>query len=343
MDMETQKLKNTIRSPLLALIFTWASFMVAIYIGIRNPMTTYSEQGQPIEPEPYVGLQTYVFLLGITAFALVALRSLLQALSIRAQNDSSLARAAHRFNNLGVILSLLAGAVFAIGNFLGAWNQYNSVNDPALIRFLNVYLPIILATALVVFVLLQAFVFRKDAPDIPDAEQDADRAKLQRAIGLAYASPIIGTAIAIIFGLIVYDITKTDLDTWIWVVIQVIIATSIILGTRFAASAKRARPLPPRERRAGVAAVSLNFVLSIIFGVVVIIMAFALGSAAVDSLVYWPEWREGMPQSEYVAKISDLTFGWFIQKLLPALVLLLLAEFGIYRTLLIRNQEASAD
>jgi hypothetical protein len=341
--MELMKLKNTIRFPLFALIFTWASFMVAIYIGIRNPQTTYDNQGQPINPEPYVGLQTYVYLLGIATFSLVALWALLQALAIRSQNDSSLAKAAHRFNNLGVILSLLAGAIFAIGNFLGAWNQYNSLSDPPLIRFMNVYLPIILATALVVFVLLQAFVFRKDAPDIPGEEKDVDRAKLQRAIGLAYASPIIGTAIAIIFGLIVYDITKTDLDTWIWVVIQVIIATSIILGTRFAASAKQARPLPPRERRVGVAAVSLNFVLSIIFGVVVIIMAFTLGASAVDSLVYWPEWTENMPQSEYVAKISDLTFGWFTSKLLPALVLLLLAEYGIYQTILIRNQEAKTN
>jgi hypothetical protein len=340
--MELTKLKNTIRFPLFALILTWASFMLAIYIGIRNPQITYTDQGQPIEPEPYVGLQTYVFLLGITVFSLVALWSLLQALKIRAQSESSLARAAHRFNNLAVILSLLAGAIFAIGNFLGAWNQYNSLGDPPLIRFLNVYLPIILATALVVFVLLQAFVFRKDAPDIPDVEKDADRAKLQRAIGLAYAAPIIGTAIAIIFGLVVYDITRTDLDTWIWVVIQVIIAVSIILGTRFASSAKQARPLPPRERRAGVAAVSLNFVLSIIFGVVVIIMAFTLGASAVDALVYWPEWREDMPQSDYVAKISDLTFGWFISKLLPAVVLLLLAEYGIYKTILIRNQEVSA-
>lgn len=341
--MELTKLKNTIRFPLFALIFTWASFMVAIYIGIRNPQTTYDNQGQPINPEPYVGLQTYVYLLGIATFSLVALWALLQALAIRSQSDSSLAKAAHRFNNLGVILSLLAGAIFAIGNFLGAWNQYNSLSDPPLIRFMNVYLPIILATALVVFVLLQAFVFRKDAPDIPGEEKDVDRAKLQRAIGLAYASPIIGTAIAIIFGLIVYDITKTDLDTWIWVVIQVIIATSIILGTRFAASAKQARPLPPRERRVGVAAVSLNFVLSIVFGVVVIIMAFTLGASAVDSLVYWPEWTENMPQSEYVAKISDLTFGWFTSKLLPALVLLLLAEYGIYQTILIRNQEANAN
>ncbi|MFY8026976.1 MAG: hypothetical protein ACOVMF_03490, partial [Aquiluna sp.] len=159
--MELTKLKNTIRFPLLALIFTWASFMAAIYISIRNPMITYTDQGQPIEPEPYVGMQTYVFLLGISVFSLVALWSLLQSLSIRAKSDTSLSKAAHRFNNLGVILSLLAGAIFAIGNFLGAWNQYNSVNDPAHIRFLNVYLPIILATALVVFVLLQAFVFRK--------------------------------------------------------------------------------------------------------------------------------------------------------------------------------------
>ena len=49
-----------------------------------------------------------------------------------------------------------------------------------------------------------------------------------------------------------------------------------------------------------------------------------------------------MPQSDYVAKISDLTFGWFISKLLPAVVLLLLAEYGIYKTILIRNQEVSA-
>ncbi|CAB4547767.1 MAG: hypothetical protein F2536_03985 [Actinobacteria bacterium] len=341
--MELTQLKNTIRFPLIALIFTWFSFMAAIYIGIRNPQVTYDNNGQPIYPEPYVAMQTYVILLGITVFALVALQSLLKALAIRSKNESSLARASHRFNNLGVILSLLAGSIFAIGNFLGAWNSYDPNNDPVLIRFLNVYLPIILATALVVFVILRAFVFRKDAPDIPNVEKDESLAKLQRAVGLAYASPIIGTAIAIIFGLIVYDITKTDLDTWIWVVIQVIIATSIILGTRFAASAKQARPLPPRERRSGVAAVSLNFVLSIVFGVAVLFMSFSLGAQAVDSLLYWPEWREGMPQSEYVAKLSDLTFGWFVSDFLPALFLLLLAEFGIYRTLLIRNLEKTKD
>jgi hypothetical protein len=340
--MELTAVKNTLRFPLFALIFTWFSFMVAIYIGIRNPQVRYTDQGQAIYPDPYVQMQTYVFLLGITVFALVALWSLRKAVSMRVAQESLLARASHRFNNLAVILSLLAGAIFAIGNFLGAWQSYEPVDEPVVIRLLNVYVPIILATALVVFVLLFAFVFRKDAPDIPEGEKDEDRAKLQRAVGLAYAAPIIGTAIAIIFGLTVYDITKTDLDTWIWVVIQVIIASSIIIGTRFAASARKARPLPPRERRAGVAAVSLNFVLSIIFGAVVLIMSFTLGAQAVDSLLYWPEWREGMSQADMISKVSDITLNWFASDFLPALVLLLLAIFGIYRTIVIRNTETEA-
>jgi len=340
--MELTAVKNTLRFPLFALIFTWLSFMVAIYIGIRNPQIRYTDQGQTIYPDPYVQMQTYVFLLGISVFALVALWSLRKAVSLRVAKETSLARASHRFNNLAVILSLLAGAIFAIGNFLGAWTSYDPTYEPVTIRLLNVYVPIILATALVVLVLLFAFVFRRDAPDIPEGEKDEDRVKLQRAVGLAYASPIIGTAIAIIFGLTVYDITKTDLDTWIWVIIQVIIATSIIVGTRFAASARKARPLPPRERRAGVAAVSLNFVLSIIFGAVVLIMSFTLGAQAVDSLLYWPEWREGMSQADMVSKVSDLTVNWFTSDFLPALVLLLLAIFGIYRTIVIRNTETES-
>jgi hypothetical protein len=69
-------------------------------------------------------------------------------------------------------------------------------------------------------------------------------------------------------------------------------------------------------------------------------MAFALGGSAVNSLLYWPEWQEGMSQADYVAKLSDITFDWFLQDFLPALVLLLLAAYGIYKTIMIRNQEA---
>jgi hypothetical protein len=40
--------------------------------------------------------------------------------------------------------------------------------------------------------------------------------------------------------------------------------------------------------------------------------------------------------------VSDLTLNWFTSDFLPALVLLLLAIFGIYRTIVIRNTETES-
>ena len=316
--------------------------MFGSYIDMVAPETQWAEDG-PIYPDPTIQWQVYIFLLGITVFALVALKSLHSAVGLRTSWDNPLAKSAHRFANLAVILSLVAGAVFAVGNFLGAWNSYDLRGEPVWMRLLNVYLPIVLATALVVYTLLSAFVFRKNAPDIPEGEKDEDRTKLQRAVGLAYAVPVIGTAIAIIFGLTVYDITKTSLDAWIWVIIQAIIGFSIILGTTFAARAKSARALPPRERKSGVAAVNLNFVLSIIFGVVVLIMAFTLGFAGVDGLIEYSDRLElidGKEVYNYERIMEAPSIGWLIEDMLPPILLLLLAEWGIYRTVIIRNQEA---
>ena len=335
--------KSSIRNPLLALILTWVLFMLGSYIDISAPDTTWDSKGEPTYPDPAIQWQIYIFLLGITVFALVALRSLHAAVGLRASWDQPLAKSAHRFANLAVILSLIAGAVFAVGNFLGAWNSFDQGGEPVWMRLVNVYLPIVLATTLVVYTLLSAFVFRKDAPDIPEGEKDLDRAKLQRAVGLAYAVPVIGTAIAIIFGLTVYDITQTSLDAWIWVIIQAIIGLSIILGTTFASRARSARALPPRERKSGVAAVNLNFVLSVVFGVVVLFMAFTLGFAGVSGLLEYVDRMEivdGMEVFNYERTLSAPSIGWLIQDMLPPILLLLLAEWGIYRTLIIRNEEA---
>ena len=337
--------KSSIRNPLLALIATWVLFMLGSYIDLVAPETQWVEGG-PIYPEPTIQWQVYIFLLGITVFALVALRSLHQAVGLRVSWENPLAKSAHRFANLGVILSLVAGAVFAVGNFLGAWDSYDLRDEPVWMRLINVYLPIVLATILVVYTLLSAFVFRKNAPDIPEGEKDEDRAKLQRAVGLAYAVPVIGTAIAIIFGLTVYDITKTSLDAWIWVIIQAIIGFSIILGTTFAARARSARALPPRERKSGVAAVNLNFVLSIVFAVVVLIMAFTLGVAGVASLLEYSDRMEvidGREVYNYERIMTAPSVGWLIEDMLPPILLLLLAEWGIYRTVIIRNQEAKTN
>ncbi|SCX15512.1 hypothetical protein [Candidatus Aquiluna sp. UB-MaderosW2red] len=326
--------------PLIGLVATWVTFMLSAYSDQFLEQSYYTDSGEWMNPTPAVQLSTYLILLGITAFAASALLGQRIAISERAKNDSALAITAHRFTNLAVILSLVAGAVYAIGTFLGAFNTYDSRDASVLIRIFGVYVPIILATALVVFVLLFAFVFRNDAPDLPHSEKDNERDALQRAIGLAYAVPVIGTAIAIIFGLAVYDTTRTNLDVWIWVIIQVIIASSIILGTRFAARARLAKPLPVRPRRTGAAAVNLNLVLSIIFGATVTLMSFTYGFSAIESLRIWPEWVEGATDMQLQPTLEPVTLEWLLRELAPALVLLALAAFGVYRSMIVRNGQA---
>ncbi len=339
---EIRSAKRAIIFPLIGLAVAWVFFMVGIF---TDQLVMVEQYAIDDFSEQELRWSTYLYLIGISAVSVASLLGQRTALTLRNNEDFPLARAAHRFANLGIILSLLAGAIFAIGNFLGAFGGYDR-DAPGLVRIFGVYVPIVLATALVVTILLLGFVFRKDAPDLKN-EKDEDLAKKQRAVGLAYATPILGTAIAILFGLAVYDITRTTLDVWIWVIIQLIIALSILIGTRFAAKAKLVA-VEPKPRKPGVAAVSLNFVLSILFGVVVTIMAFSYGGSAIDSLIDWDAyWEARAPLEskgeEFVAMAPEMRgadVGWWLGDMLPALVLLALAEIGIYKSIVTRNQEA---
>lgn len=337
--MSNQKAaKQSLISPLIGLTLGWLSFMAGIWSDLYSPVMQFDRNGNLLN-EPQVQLSTYLFLIGLILFATFALIGQRKALALRSLEDTPLARAVHRANNLAVILSLVAGAVYAIGNFLGAFNTYDSRDASPLVRIFGVYVPIILATILVVVVLLVAFVFRKDAPDLASTEHDDERAKLQRYVGLAYASPVIGTAIAVILGLVVFDVTRTDLDVWIWVVIQAIIATSIIIGTSFAARVRLSMPLPPKPRRTGLAAVNLNLVLTIVFGAVVVIMSFSFGANAIQELVVWPEYIDGAQDKLIEPTVRVPELSWWFAKMLPAIVLLWLAEDGIYRSIMIRHSE----
>jgi hypothetical protein len=339
---EIRSAKRAIIFPLVGLAIAWVFFMVGIF---TDQLVMVEQYAIDDFSEQELRWSTYLYLIGISAVSVASLLGQRTALTLRNNEDFPLARAAHRFANLGIILSLLAGAIFAIGNFLGAFGGYDR-DAPGLVRIFGVYVPIVLATALVVTILLLGFVFREDAPDLKN-EKDEDLAKKQRAVGLAYATPILGTAIAILFGLAVYDITRTTLDVWIWVIIQLIIALSILIGTRFAAKAKLVA-VEPKPRKPGVAAVSLNFVLSILFGVVVTIMAFSYGGSAIDSLIDWDAyWEARAPLEskgeEFVAMAPEMRgadLGWWLGDMLPALVLLALAEIGIYKSIVTRNQEA---
>jgi len=339
---EIRSAKRAIIFPLIGLAIAWLFFMVGIF---TDQLVMVNQYAIDDFSEQELRWSTYLYLIGISAVSVASLLGQRIALVLRNSEDFPLARAAHRFANLGIILSLLAGAIFAIGNFLGAFGGYDR-DAPGLVRIFGVYVPIVLATALVVTILLLGFVFRKDAPDLKH-ERDEDLAKKQRAVGLAYATPILGTAVAILFGLAVYDITRTTLNVWIWVIIQLIIAVSILIGTRFAAKAKLVA-VEPKPRKPGVAAVSLNFVLSILFGAVVTLMAFTYGGNAIDSLIDWEAyWEARAPLEskgeEFVAMAPEMRgadLAWWLGDMLPALVLLALAEIGIYKSIVTRNQEA---
>ena len=336
------QVQKAIALPLIGEVWGWLFFVVAIWANQVQNNLTYGTQ-YPAFPAPeIVHASTYLFLVAIAGFSLAAVRG--QSLAIKSRGElgesHQLARAAHRFSTLAVVIGLAFGAIYAIGNFMGAFGYSSSNAQNAGIRFLDVYLPILLATGLVVYVILRAFVFREG--EHQEGEKDKrGLTEAQKALGLGYAMPIIATAIAIILGLVVYDVTKTTLQVWVWVLIQVIVVAGVIQGTRFAAKAKQGKVRPPRERRILAAgAAGLNFVLSIVFGGVVSIMAFSYGGAAIDKLQRFPQYdNQGNPIGSDQTTLLPVTFTWALNELLPALVLLGLAVVGIYWTLVARNPE----
>ncbi len=322
---------RAIALPLLGLLVAWAFFMVSQYVSLFTPQPAYDTMGQLIEARDYIDFSPYLSLLGIASGSIAALFGLNMAVEARHQNgeEDPLSRAAHRFTTLTVIIGLVAGAIFAIGNFMGAFNNFGN-REGVTSRLIDVYIPIILATALVIFVLLKAFVLRKDQLET----NEQGRAKLsdaQKALALGYVLPIFTTAIAIIFGLVVYDVTRTTLQVWVWVIIQLIIAFGIIAGTRFASRARAAKPAAPKPRTALAAgAANLNFVLSIIFGAVVSIMGFTFGFSAIENLRTW------RVNSQI---IEPITLQWYMEDFFPAKVLIVLAVIGIYLTITERNRK----
>ena len=307
------KLRTALLLPLVGLLATWSMYLTAAYIDLPNPY------------EP-VGIQwtVYLYLGGIVVVALASSFAFKISDALHVKMPHGITRSVYRFNGLAVVLSMVAGAIFAIGTFLESFNS--SFSAVGANKLIEVYLPIIIVTGVVVFVLLQATVFRKS-----EAEEDAPTDPRKRALGLAWSLPVIGTALALIIGLIAYGSSR-EVETWVWVLIQAVILTSIILGTHFAVKARTSKRMAARERVVGAGAMNLNFVLSIIFTAAVGIMSFSYGLSAIDKLAF----------REYTdsAKRLPVTADWLITDFIPALLLLLLAEAAVYLTVTLRNSKA---
>jgi hypothetical protein len=323
--------QKAILLPLIGLMVGWTLFMFASFSELFV-QPVYGPDGSWLSDGPSVRASTYLYLSGIAVFSILSMQSLRTTARYRQKvgADEPLIKAAYRFANLTVIIGLAGAVIFAISTFLGAFTNLGG-DEPLLSRLVGVYAPIIIAAALVVVIILVAFVFRSDQPESTDAQKTglSDR---QKALGLGYATPIIAGALAIVFGLVVYDITRTTLEEWVWVVIQVIIAAGIILGTRFARLAKAEKPAPPKPRTAWASgAWNLNFVLSIVFGAVVSVMAFTFGAMSFEALRDY--------NFDYAGwEMKPLTLGWFVGDFAPALVLILLVTIGLYATITERHR-----
>jgi len=291
--MKDTKSRQAIALPLIALVISWSIFMVALYTELFvNPV--YDDTGTWIGENPAIQAAPYLFFVAVAVFAaagVVAQRIAIgQRVSLGA--DERLPRSAHRFATLSMVIALAIGAVLGIIVFFEGFNTYGPRSDDLVLRLMTTYLPIILYTSLVVGVLLIGFVFRKDrlpkSDDTVHALQETtsdDQPEAQRSLGAAYVVPIIAVAIALIFGLIVFDVTGTNLEVWVWVIIQVMIGAGVVAGTIFGEKAVAGGPSGSSSRsRITRGARGLNFVLSIVFGGVVSLMGFAYGGTAIDSL-----------------------------------------------------------
>ena len=286
--------RSSIVTILLAAVLSWSLFMVGIYTDLFVEQV-YSDSGEWLGQDPAVSPSAYIFFAAIAVFAVAAV--IAQRRAIRARVVEGVghrpSRAAHRFSTLSIIVGLAIAAVLGISVFLEGFSGNRDVELSLATRTLDTYLPIVLYTALLVTVLLMGFVFRSDtlpksSDRIPEDAIDHDEPAAsgsQRDLGAAYAVPIVLTAVALIFGLVVYDATGTSLDVWIWVLIQLVIGAGIVVGTIFGERAVAQGPTSQSSRsRVTRAARGLNFVLSIVFGAIVTSMAFGYGGSAIDDL-----------------------------------------------------------
>ena len=320
--------KRSIALPLIGLTAVWSLMMFANWFS----MVSQENYDSLVKPTVYIYL--VAFAVG-TFSALIAHGWAVKALS--EDETDGLSRAAVRFTVLAVVIGLAVTTSFALTTFLSAFN-FSSQSANVGQRLLWTYLPILLATGVVVYVLLRAFVFRSGVA-AADGEDKPKMSERQKALALGYAVPILSTAFAIILGLFIYDATRTNLDTWVWVLIIAIVGLGVIYGTRFAARARQARVEAPKPKTALAAgAATVNFVLSIVFGAVVSIMSFTMGATAIEKLRVYPDYVEGANEQP-MPTVSAPTLEWWVQDMAPAVVLLLLAAAGIYLSITERHRK----
>ena len=163
----------------------------------------------------------------------------------------------------------------------------------------------------------------------------ARNARNQLALG--FSAPIVAATIAVIFGLVVFDLINAKYQIWIWVIIQIILGLGMILGTRWSTAAYNFALSKGRKTGVEKGARNLSFVLSIIWSAVVVIISFSTLAESINKLGVWSPVKVATPAENY--RISPLTADVIFGDLGASLTLILVVAFGIYLLLLERGRE----
>jgi MFS family permease len=312
---------------LIGLTSAWFGFIIANYVGLYEA-PQYNNDGylwfgyeQLTKPSTYIFLTA---LISLAAFSGLAYRKA----DVLVAKKTPGALPVFRFTTVGVVVSLVSLVIFALSAFFASFNGFSGgrgggVSD----QITGVYIPIIIAAAVAVFLILSATVYRKSESTVGKASPEQKRAKREAALAFIY--PIIGTTLALLIGLTVYQASRENPQVWVWVLILAIVGGSVALGSIYAARTKAHGSTQAKPKKvAGTAALNLNFVLVVVFVVVVTMMSFGFGIAAVSELNVWRE-------NGYF--IKDITIGWFVHSMLPATLTLALVDVTAYIAVRIRS------
>ena len=277
-------------------IFAWVLFVIGQF---SNLVIDANRSDTELWGPNAIAIVRPAIYLNFAAIAIVSVTAMLakKYVSRPEKSESRLALPVRHFLSTVLIISMVVSAISAVSVFMGNFFE-GAAKATITERILVSYFPIVLYTVLVLLLLLFGFVFAHRAAQPPStSDQRASEitesglaAHSTRDTAISFTLPIVAVATALIFGLVVYDITRTSLEAWVWVIVLVIVAFGVVGGTVFAT-----RSLTPylaastRPQGTSIGAKLLNFVLSIIYVGVVTLMSANYATNAVQHLNFHPD------------------------------------------------------
>lgn len=285
------------RSLLLVLgaaVVAWLLYVAAVYVDMltQGAAATYTTELKQGPPE----FSRYLMFAAVATLGLGSLLALRRTSGLRAHGaESALVRPVQLFAGGALIVAAAISASICMVLFFDGFLGGSGAVSP-LTQTVDLYVPIVLHTALVVTLILAGFVFvprggsapaaksAETAPEAPEAPEVPEPAQEQRSAARGFAIPLVTASAALIAGLIVADIIGSATQVWLWTLVLAVIGGGIVAGTISAARALAQQSHSQRPRGAAVGAKNLNFVLSIVLVGSATVLALGYGSSAVNAL-----------------------------------------------------------